>query len=91
MNLDLNTPSKRFSIRNILDLLLYGTKGKKLKVEYTKDGVKAIYNYAFEGEINSLKRRYRETNSDYIKSEIEQYMSDNPCPKCKGARLNEKP
>ena len=41
----------------------------------------------YEGIINNLKRRYFETNSDYIKSEIENYMSDNPCPKCKGARL----
>ena len=48
----------------MLDLLLYGTKGKKLKVEYTKEGVKAVYNHAFDGEINSLNRRYRETNSD---------------------------
>ena len=37
--------------------------------------------------INELKRRYMESNSDYIKTEIENYMSDNPCPKCKGARL----
>ena len=83
---DLNTPVKDLD-RKDLDLLLYGTKGKKLKVEYTKDGVKAVYNYAFDGEINSLKRRYRETNSDIIKGEIEQYMSNNFCPKCKGARL----
>lgn len=52
-----------------------------------KDGVKAIYSYAFEGEINALSRRYRESNSDLIKGEIEQYMSNDSCPKCKGARL----
>ncbi|GAA0078985.1 excinuclease ABC subunit UvrA [Clostridium sp. CTA-5] len=84
--LRLNVPIKDLSKEEI-DLLLYGTNGKKLKVTYTKEGVKATYNYAFEGEINALKRRYRETNSDYIKGEIEQYMSDNFCPKCKGARL----
>lgn len=61
--------------------------GKKLKIEYVKDGVKAIYSYAFEGEINALSRRYRESNSDLIKGEIEQYMSNDSCPKCKGARL----
>jgi excinuclease ABC subunit A len=86
--LDLNMPVKELDKKHV-DLLLYGTKGKKLKIEYTKDGVKATYNYAYDGEINSLSRRYRETNSDVIKSGIEQYMSDDFCPKCKGARLND--
>jgi len=86
--LDLNAPVKDLDKKNI-DLLLYGTKGKKLKVEYTKEDVKSVYNYAFDGEINSLNRRYRETNSDMIKGEIEQYMSDDFCPKCKGARLKD--
>ncbi|MDR3593336.1 excinuclease ABC subunit UvrA [Clostridium sp.] len=83
---DLNAPIKGLD-KKYVDLLLYGTEGKKLKVEYVKDGVKAIYSYAFEGEINALNRRYRESNSDIIKTEIEQYMSDDLCPKCKGARL----
>ena len=85
-DLDLSKPVKEFS-RKELDLIFYGTNGKKLKVTYKKDGVTSQYNYAYDGEINSLKRRYRETNSDIIKTEIEQYMSDNPCPKCNGARL----
>ncbi|WP_238916608.1 excinuclease ABC subunit UvrA [Clostridium sp. YIM B02555] len=84
--LDLNMPLKDLDRKHI-DLLLYGTEGKKLKVEYVKDGVKALYNYAFEGEINALNRRYRESNSDIIKTEIEQYMSNDLCPKCNGARL----
>lgn len=84
--LDLNAPIKELDKKHIY-LLLYGTEGKKLNVEYVKDGVKAVYNYAFEGEINSLNRRYRESNSDIIKTEIEQYMSNDLCPKCKGARL----
>ncbi|MDD7795646.1 excinuclease ABC subunit UvrA [Clostridium sp. 'White wine YQ'] len=82
----LNTPIKDLP-KNIVDLLLYGTKGEKTKVEYVKDGVKGIYSHSFDGEINSLKRRYMETNSDLIKGEIEKYMSNNHCPKCKGARL----
>lgn len=86
--LDLNKPVKDLEKKD-LDLILYGTSGKKLKVEYTKDGIKAVYNYAFEGEINALKRRYTETNSDTIKADIEQYMSDDFCPKCKGARLKD--
>lgn len=85
-DVDLSKPVKELS-RKDLDLILYGTNGKKMKVIYTKDGVKSQYNYAYDGEINSLKRRYRETNSDIIKNDIEQYMSDNPCPKCNGARL----
>ena len=85
-DVDLSRPVKDLS-RKELDLILYGTNGKRMKVIYTKEGVTSQYNYAYDGEINSLKRRYRDTNSDLIKSEIEQYMSDNPCPKCKGARL----
>ena len=85
-DVDLSRPVKELS-RKELDLILYGTNGKKMKVTYTKEGVTSQYNYAYDGEINSLKRRYRDTNSDLIKSEIEQYMSNNPCPKCKGARL----
>ena len=85
-DVDLSRPVKELS-RKELDLILYGTNGKKMKVIYTKDGVKSQYNYAYDGEINSLKRRYRDTNSDIIKNDIEQYMSDNPCPKCNGARL----
>ena len=82
----LDTPIKDLP-REIVDILFYGTKGKKLDIAYTKDGVRSIYNYAYDGEINSLKRRYNETNSDIIKGDIEQYMSDNKCPKCHGARL----
>lgn len=73
--------------REVIDVLLYGTNGKKLPVTYVKDGSKNIYSYAFEGEITSLRRRYSETNSDMIKTEIEKFMSDNKCPKCKGQRL----
>lgn len=85
-DIDLNRPVKELSKKE-LDLILYGTNGKRLTVEYVKDGVKSKYLYSYEGEINSLERRYRETNSDVIKTEIEQYMSNNHCPKCKGARL----
>ncbi|MBC5626101.1 excinuclease ABC subunit UvrA [Clostridium sp. NSJ-49] len=86
-DLDLNKPVKELSKKE-LDLILYGTNGKRLTVEYVKDGVKSKYLYSYEGELNALERRYRETNSDVIKGEIEQYMSNNKCPKCKGARLN---
>ena len=87
-NFSITTPIKDLP-KEIVDLILYGTNGEKVVVEYTKDGVTGKYNHTFEGEINGLKRRYMETNSDYIKNEIEKYMSDAPCPKCKGARLKQ--
>ena len=86
-DLDLNKPIREFS-KEHLDLLLYGTDGQKLSITYTKDGVRGLYSYSYDGEINSLIKRYKETNSDVIKTEIEQYMSNKACPKCKGARLN---
>ncbi|HBA03610.1 MAG TPA: excinuclease ABC subunit UvrA, partial [Clostridium sp.] len=83
----LDTPIEELSEEN-LNSVLYGTNGEKLRIEYTKEFKTGIYNYAYEGIINNLKRRYMETNSDYIKREVEEYMSDNPCPKCKGRRLS---
>ncbi|EGT0694661.1 excinuclease ABC subunit UvrA [Clostridium perfringens] len=84
-NFDLDTPYKDLP-KKVQEVLMYG-EPEKLKVTYTKENVTAVYNHSFEGEINNLRRRYMETNSDTIKAEIEKYMSDNPCPKCKGARL----
>lgn len=83
----LDTPVEQLD-RSILDIILYGLKGESVKVQYEKDGRKMEFNHAFEGIVNNLKRRYMDTNSNYIKGEIESYMSDNPCPECKGARLN---
>lgn len=73
--------------KEIVDMLLYGTNGHKVKVRYERESGTGEFNHAFEGVINNLKRRYFESNSDYIKNEIENYMSNSPCPKCKGARL----
>ncbi|EPB8199089.1 excinuclease ABC subunit UvrA [Clostridium perfringens] len=84
-NFDLDTPYKDLP-KKVQEALMYG-EPEKLKVTYTKENVTAVYNHSFEGEINNLRRRYMETNSDTMKAEIEKYMSDNPCPKCKGARL----
>ncbi|MGV1023330.1 excinuclease ABC subunit UvrA [Clostridium perfringens] len=84
-NFDLDTPYKDLP-KKVQEVLMYG-EPEKLKVTYTKENVMAVYNHSFEGEINNLRRRYMETNSDTMKAEIEKYMSDNPCPKCKGARL----
>ncbi|MGL5635035.1 MAG: excinuclease ABC subunit UvrA [Sarcina sp.] len=81
----LDTPFEDLDKR-VQEALLYGLD-EKLVVTYTKEGVTKNYYHSFEGEVNSLRRRYMESNSDYIKEEIENYMSDNKCPKCKGARL----
>jgi excinuclease ABC subunit A len=73
--------------KDIVDILLYGTEGRRIQVKYSRENGNMEFMHAYEGVINNLKRRYRESNSDYIKTEIEGYMSSNPCPKCHGARL----
>ncbi|MEW9095545.1 MAG: excinuclease ABC subunit UvrA [Clostridiaceae bacterium] len=85
-NFTLDTPIKDLEPK-IVDILLYGLKGDRIKVKYEKENRISEFNHAYEGVINNLKRRYFETNSDYIKEEVESYMSNNPCPKCGGARL----
>ncbi|RCX17555.1 excinuclease ABC subunit A [Anaerobacterium chartisolvens] len=72
---------------NIVDLILYGTKGEKIKVEYEREYGSGSYLSAFEGVINISERRYRETQSDGMKQYYEGFMSSSPCPDCKGARL----
>jgi excinuclease ABC subunit A len=71
----------------IVKILLYGTNGQKIRVRYERETGTGEFNHNFEGVINTLKRRYYESNSDSIKAEIEAYMSDAACPKCHGARL----
>jgi excinuclease ABC subunit A len=71
----------------VVDILLYGIKGDKIKVKYTRENGTMEFNHAFEGVINNLQRRYRETSSNYMKNEIEGYMSESPCPECNGDRL----
>lgn len=85
-NFRLDIPVEKLDPK-ILDILLYGLRGEKIKVRYQKEDRVMDFNHAFEGVVNNLKRRYMETNSDYIKREIENYMSHSPCPECKGARL----
>lgn len=71
----------------IIDLILYGTKGEKIKVDYEREYGSGSYMAAFEGVINVMERRYKESNSEGMKQYYEQFMSNNPCPECKGARL----
>jgi len=72
---------------NIVDMILYGTKGEKIKIAYEKEYGSGTFTAAFEGVINSMERRYKETQSDGMKQYYEEFMSSNPCPDCHGARL----
>jgi excinuclease ABC subunit A len=70
------------------DLFLYGTNGDRIYVSYrNRMGRKRSYTTTFEGIVPNLERRYRETDSDYVREKIEEYMSVVPCPECDGARL----
>lgn len=72
---------------DIIKKVLYGTNGEKIKVEYQKEFGSGTFMSAFEGVINSMERRYRETKSDGMKEYYEAYMSQIPCPECGGKRL----
>ena len=83
----MRTPIKDFTKKQ-MDVLLYGTGGKKIRVEYIHaSGDRRVYNSAWEGLINNYERRYKETNSSYIREEFEKYMSFKPCACCGGTRL----
>src|SRR5687767_9374346 len=70
------------------DLFLYGTNGDKIYISYrNRYGRKRSYTTRFEGIVPSLERRYRETDSDWSREKIEEYMSVRPCPECGGSRL----
>ena len=83
----LDTPVKDLP-EDILDILLYGTKGEKITVHRKNEYGSGTYYTEFEGIINNLERRFRETQSNWVKSEIESYMSAVPCDECKGKRLS---
>ncbi len=72
----------------IVDILLYGTKGEKIKLRRESEYGSGTYSAPFEGIINNLERRFRETSSSWIKEEIETYMSAVPCDECHGQRLS---
>ena len=82
----LDTPVKDLP-KDILHILLYGTGGEKINMSYSTRTFSGSYYSAYEGVIPNLERRYRETTSDYTKSEIEKYMVSSPCTECHGKRL----
>ena len=72
---------------SVMNLLLYGTNGEKVKIHYTRGDGGGTFSAPFEGIVTNLERRYRETGSDAMKSLYESYMSQVPCPDCQGRRL----
>ncbi len=86
-NFSLNAPLGTLS-PEALDVLLYGTKGERITVHRKSTYGSGTYSTEFEGIINNLERRFRETQSSWIKAEIESYMSAVPCDACKGRRLS---
>ena len=82
----LNTPVKDLP-PEVLDVILYGTKGEKLTLHYDQPRGQGTLYQPFEGIVNNLERRYRETQSDGVKRELEECMSQCPCPTCRGRRL----
>ncbi len=84
----LNVPVKKLS-KSELGLFLYGTGDEPLELRRPKSLGGGVYRSPFEGVINNLERRYAETNSEYSRGEIEEYMSEVKCPVCKGKRLKD--
>lgn len=87
-NFDLDAPLKDLP-KEIIDILLYGTNGEKFEVMRRSEYGRGVYETDFEGIINNLERRFRDTQSKWIKEEIQNYMSEVPCKHCKGKRLSE--
>jgi len=73
--------------KEAVDRILYGTGGEKIEVAYESVNGRGVYKTAFEGVVNALERRYRETSSEGMKAAYEEYMSHEPCPHCGGRRL----
>jgi excinuclease ABC subunit A len=86
-DVDLETPWRDLP-SDARDFFLYGTNGDRVQVSYrNRFGRKRNYTTTFEGIVPSLERRYKETDSDFSREKIEEYMTLRPCPECKGARL----
>ena len=72
-----------------MQIILYGTKGEKLKLHYERGNGSGTLEQAFEGIIPNIERRVRETQSDAMRKELEEYMTASPCPHCAGDRLSD--
>ena len=74
--------------REAMDVILYGTKGEKLRMSYNRGNGMGVLEQPFEGILNNISRRYRETQSDAARKELEECMATAPCPQCGGNRLS---
>ena len=84
----LTVPVKELS-REAMDVILYGTKGEKLRMTYNRGTGMGVLEQPFEGILNNISRRFRETQSDAARKELEECMSSAPCPQCHGQRLSD--
>ena len=84
----LNAPISQLS-PEALDVILYGTKGEKLRMTYNRGNGMGILEQPFEGIMNNVTRRFRETQSDAVRKELEECMATAPCPRCRGNRLSD--
>ncbi|MGD8457151.1 MAG: excinuclease ABC subunit UvrA, partial [Anaerolineales bacterium] len=85
--IDMNAPIKKLTEKQ-LDIVLYGTNGQPVTVQYKrKSGRVSTFQAVYEGAIPNLERRFKETNSNYQRDRIMEFMNDRPCPACQGARL----
>ena len=82
----LTTPWEELT-EEVKDIILYGTKGEKLELHYDQPRGKGVLRQPFEGICTNLERRYQETQSDSSKRDLEETMSQRPCPDCAGKRL----
>ncbi|HET6596007.1 MAG TPA: excinuclease ABC subunit UvrA [Anaerolineales bacterium] len=86
--IDLDKPVRELT-PDQMNIILYGTGEKQVQMTYkNSNGHEFKFWRAFEGVITNLERRYKETNSEYIREKISEFMSDRPCPTCHGKRLN---
>jgi len=85
-NFSLDVPVKKLP-QDIIDIILFGTNGEEIEIEYRRNGRSTVYRTPFEGLVNNLQRRYDETTSEWAKADIESLMREIPCDACKGKRL----
>ncbi|MBQ8359640.1 MAG: excinuclease ABC subunit UvrA [Oscillospiraceae bacterium] len=84
----LTVPVQELS-REAMDVILYGTKGEKLRMTYNRGNGMGVLEQPFEGILNNISRRFRETQSDAARKELEECMTTAPCPCCHGDRISE--
>ena len=84
----LTAPVRELS-RDAMDVILYGTKGEKLRMTYNRGSGMGVLEQPFEGILNNISRRFRETQSDAARKELEACMATAPCPHCHGDRLSD--